>query len=131
MLSFTLTLMLVLLVAETQAASHRISWGPDVSQASITVARGDTVTWVLDQVPLAHTLSSATMSTALGFTFGGSFEAGESYTLVADMPAGTYAYLSRKQPSTMWATLTVEEEEAGLLSSMYDFFMTHISYRFW
>jgi hypothetical protein len=97
------------LVAVVRADDVRVSWGFDVSRASITVYQGDRVTWVLDQGPSNHTLTSAALSTALGKPFGGSFTANASYSLLVQLPPGSYAYFCANHPTIISAVLTVLE----------------------
>jgi hypothetical protein len=99
--------LLVGLVALAHGATHRVSWGFDLSQASLTVYQADTVTWVLDQGQSNHSLSSPALSSALGSSFGGSFLAGESFRFVVSVPPGTYAYFGLSLAYPSFAILTV------------------------
>ena len=114
------------LVAAVRAEDVRVSWGFDVSRASITVYQGDRVTWVLDQGPSNHTLTSAALSAALGKPFGGSFTANASYSLLVQLPPGSYAYFCANHPTIISAVLTVLESinatyaQPGLHVTMHD-----------
>ena len=105
-----LVLLLVALAALLHAAPARnvtVSWGLDVSRASVSVYAGDRVTWVLDQSTHTHTLTSAAITTALGNDFGGTFTANQTFSLTVNIAPGTYMYYCKLHPTLMVAYLTV------------------------
>ena len=66
------------------AATSVVHWGVDASGASITVAAGDTVTWILDEDAFPHTFTSQTLifsskSLQPGSHFSYTFSARGSY----------------------------------------------------
>jgi plastocyanin len=90
------------------ARNITVSWGPDVSAASISVYAGDRVTWVLDQSAHRHTLTSSAISAATGKTFGGTFDANATFSFaVVGLSPGTYMYQCTLHPTLMVAYLTV------------------------
>ena len=83
------------------AASTVVHWGLDVSDASLTVALGDTVTWLLDEDAFSHTVTSQTLVFSSGtLTPGSSF----SYTFTT---IGAYPYHCAHYPQYMNAVITV------------------------
>jgi plastocyanin len=101
-------LCLAALLGQSLAARNiTVSWGLDISAASISVYAGDRVTWVLDQSAHRHTLTSSAISAAIGKTFGGTFNANASYSFVVALSPGTYTYQCTLHPTLMVAHLTV------------------------
>ena len=47
----------IIIIARAAADSHIISWGLDVSHASITVYQNDVITWTLGQDVFNHTVT--------------------------------------------------------------------------
>jgi hypothetical protein len=114
-----LALAVAVVDSSSRGTMHRISWGPSVSAYSITVAQGDVVTWVLDQGPSSYSLVSSSISSALGFPFGGNLHTGDSYELHVTLPLGIYVFVCQESSKTMWGSLTVvaASVDKGLVQS--------------
>eukprot|EP00928_Gymnodinium_smaydae_P036423 TRINITY_DN25464_c0_g1_i1.p1 TRINITY_DN25464_c0_g1~~TRINITY_DN25464_c0_g1_i1.p1 ORF type:complete len:222 (-),score=4.58 TRINITY_DN25464_c0_g1_i1:301-885(-) len=84
---------------------HRISWGFDVSQASITVYVGDSVTWVWDQYGWHNIVSGLRTNPTSDFV--ASFRSAGTFTHTFSVP-GQYPYHCSPHQS-MNAIITVLE----------------------
>ena len=106
---------LALLASVAIARDVAVSWGFDVSQATVTVFQNDTIIWTLDQDAVNHTLTSPDITAAMAKPFGGNFRPGQAFSFLANLPPRSYRYSCNYHPLTMFAVLTVVARPPALL----------------